>query len=118
MNTNPDVEAWLAALDHPLKDVILAARTAILGADERVTETIKWQSPTFMFEGNIVSIDPKAKKHVTLLFHRGAEIPGVHPQLDGGGKLARYIRFADAGAVAAGADGLGSVIRAWCDSRA
>jgi hypothetical protein len=38
-----------------------------------------------MFEGNIVSIDPKAKKHVTLLFHRGAEIPGNHPQLDGGG---------------------------------
>ena len=118
MNENPEVTAWLGELEHPLIDTIEAARKVILGADDRVTETIKWKSPTFMFEGNIVSIDPKAKKHVTLLFHRGAEIPGEHPQLDGGGKLARYVRFGNVEDVTAGAGGLADIIRAWCDWKA
>ena len=118
MNPDPEVSAWLETLDHPLIDVIQAVRTTILAADGRITETIKWKSPTYMFEGNLVSIDPKAKKHVTLLFHRGAEIPGVHPELEGGGKLARYIRYPDLGSATAGEEGLRSIVRAWCDSRA
>jgi hypothetical protein len=118
MDENPDVVAWLDELDHPLKEVILAVRRVILEADERMTETIKWKSPTFMYEGNLASIDPKAKKHVTVLFHRGAEIPGDHPQLEGGGKLARYIRFTDLDSVLQGRDGLTAIVRAWCDSRA
>jgi hypothetical protein len=117
MNENPVVSAWLAELDHPLKDVIEAVRTVFLGADERITETIKWQSPTFMYEGNLASIDPKARKHVAVLFHRGAEIPGEHPLLQGEGKLARYARFSDISAVEAGRAELTAVVRAWCDSK-
>ena len=67
----------------------------ILEADERMTESIKWKSPTFEYRGNLASIDPKAKKHVSVLFHTGASIPGEHPILEGGGDVARYIRFAD-----------------------
>ena len=117
MNENPDVSAWLAELEHPLKDVILAVRTVFLEADERITETIKWKSPTFMYEGNLASIDPKARKHVAVLFHRGAEIPGGHPLLQGEGKLARYARFGDTASVEAGRDELADVVRAWCDSK-
>ena len=40
--------------------------SVILEADDRITETIKWKSPTFMYEGNLASIDPKAKKHVAV----------------------------------------------------
>jgi len=65
MNENPDVSALLDDLDHPLKKVILAVRDVFLEADDRITETIKWKSPTFMFKGNLASIDPKARKHVT-----------------------------------------------------
>ena len=75
MNENPEVTAWLDELEHPLLSVILAVRAVILEADDRITETIKWKSPTFMYESNLASIDPKAKKHVAVLFHRGAEIP-------------------------------------------
>ena len=117
MNENPEVTAWLDALEHPLKDVILAVRSVFLDADARITETIKWKSPTFMYEGNLASIDPKAKKHVSLMFHRGAEIPGEHPLLEGDGKVARYIRFPDAGSVEQKRDGLTAIVRAWCDSR-
>ncbi len=117
MHENPEVSAWLADLDHPLKDVILAVRAVFLEADERITETIKWKSPTFTYEGNLASIDPKARKHVAVLFHRGAEIPGEHPLLEGEGKLARYARFPDMDTIEGRRDELARVVRAWCDHR-
>ena len=117
MNENPEVSAWLAELEHPLKDVILGVRAVFLEADDRITETIKWKSPTFMYEGNLASIDPKAKKHVAVLFHRGAEITGEHPLLEGEGKLARYARFPDMATVEDRQDELVTVVRAWCDDK-
>ena len=47
VNESPEVVAWFGRSEHPLKDVMLAVREAILAADERMTESIKWQSPTF-----------------------------------------------------------------------
>lgn len=117
MNENPEVSAWLEELEHPLKDVIQAVRASFLVADARISETIKWKSPTFMYMGNLASIDPKAKKYVAVLFHRGAEIPGDHPLLKGGGKLARYARFPDLASVERGRDDLIAITRAWCDAR-
>ncbi len=117
MNENLEVSGWLAELEHPLKDVILALRTVFLEADDRVTETIKWKSPTFVYEGNLASIDPKAKRHVAVLFHRGAEIPGEHPLLEGEGKLARYARFPDLATVESRRAELTAVVRAWCDQK-
>src|SRR5688572_8045647 len=111
VNVNPEVTAFLDALDHPLKDAILGVRSTILEADDRMTETIKWKSPTFVYKGNLASIDPKAKKHVTVLFHTGASIPGEHPILEGGGEVARYIRFADAAAVEGRRHELAAVVR-------
>jgi hypothetical protein len=95
VSANPEVEAWFRELDHPLKDVMLRVRAVILGADPRVTEVIKWKSPTFVFEGNIASINPRTKAHVSLMFHQGASIPGKHPWLEGGGGTTRYMRFDD-----------------------
>ena len=117
MNENPEVSAWLAELDHRLRDVIETVRNVFLEPDERVTETMKWKSPTFMYEGNLASIDPKARKHVAVLFHRGAEIPGQHALLQGEGKLARYARFGDLAAVETGRSELAAIVRAWCDSK-
>jgi uncharacterized protein YdhG (YjbR/CyaY superfamily) len=117
VNESPEVVAWFERSEHPLKDAMLAVREAMLAADERMTESIKWQSPTFEYRGNLASIDPKAKKHVSVLFHTGATIPGDHPLLEGGGKVARYIRFPDRASVDAGREALGAIVRAWCDSR-
>jgi hypothetical protein len=46
------------------------ARKLILDADSRVIESIKWKTPTFAYQGNIVSFNP-SKKFVSLMFHRG-----------------------------------------------
>ena len=64
------------------------ARDIILGADGRVTESIKWKTPTFAYRGNIASFNP-SKHLLSIMFHRGAEIPGTHPRLEGDGKLVR-----------------------------
>ena len=82
-------------------------------SDERVTESIKWKTPTFSYKGNIASFNP-SKNVVSIMFHRGSEIPGDHPRLEGGGKLVRTMRFADVGELEAGRADLEAAIRAWC----
>jgi len=115
VTTNPEVDAWFDRLEHPLKAEMLQLRGLLLAADSRLTEAMKWQSPTFMFKGNLASIDPHAKRHVSLLFHRGADIPGEHPALEGGGKVARYLRLEDGASIEAARPALEAVTRAWCD---
>jgi hypothetical protein len=111
-----DVDRWFEERQHPLDATLQKAREIILGADPRVTESIKWKTPTFAYEGNIVSFNP-SKKFVSLMFHRGSEIPGEHPRLEGDGKLVRTMRFASEDELEAGRADLEAVIRAWCESR-
>jgi hypothetical protein len=115
MGGNPDVDAWFAEKEPPMADAMQLVRRLVLDADPRVTESITWQTPTFAYRGNIASFNP-AKKQVSLLFHRGAEIPGEHPRLAGEGRLARVMRFADVAEVEQAAGELQAVIRAWCSA--
>ena len=73
---NPEVEAWLERYDNPLKPLVIRVRDILLDADPRLGETIKWSTPTFVYKGNLVSFQPRAKQFVSLLFHQGASIPG------------------------------------------
>lgn len=116
MPKSPEVDDWFADYEHPAKDAMLLVRDVILG-DERVTETIKWKSPTFMFEGNMASFNPRTKSHVSLMFHTGASIPGEHPRLEGGGDTARYMRFEDVSDVETARGDLEAIVDAWCESR-
>ncbi len=117
MNRNPDVDAWLDAYDNPMKPVVMAVREAILASDDRMSETIKWQAPTFIYKGNLASFFPKAKVHATLMFHKGAEIAGDFPSLEGDGKEARTMKFADLAEVEAKGAELAAIVRAWCDGK-
>jgi hypothetical protein len=83
-----------------------------------MSETIKWKSPTFMYQGNLASFNPRTKAHVSLMFHTGASIPGDHPLLEGGGDTARYAKFADHAAVEDNRAALLAIVDAWCRSRA
>jgi hypothetical protein len=111
---SPEVDAWFGHLDHPLKAEMLEVRRIILKTDKRIGETIKWKSPTFVFEGNMASIDPRAKKHVNLMFHLGASLPGKHPELEGGGGTVRYMRFADSADVKKKRADVEAAVQAWC----
>jgi hypothetical protein len=117
VNRNPAVDRWFDEASHPLDTTMRRAREIILGADERVTESIKWKTPTFSYKGNIASFNP-SKSFVSIMFHRGSEIPGDDSRLEGDGKLVRTMRFADVAELEAGRADLEAAIRAWCDWKA
>ena len=116
MANNPEVDQWFDDYEHPAKDAMLRVREIIL-EDDRMSETIKWKSPTFMFEGNMASFNPRTKAHVSLMFHTGASIPGDHPRLEGGGDTARYMKFDDLEDVESARKDLVGIVDAWCESR-
>jgi hypothetical protein len=112
------VEAWLARYENPMKDVVLRVRDIVLGADARIGECIKWQAPTFTFEGNLASFYPKSKQHASLMFHTGARIPGRHPRLEGTGDTSRVLKIGSVAEADAARRDIENIVRAWCDWRA
>jgi uncharacterized protein YdhG (YjbR/CyaY superfamily) len=112
-----DVDAWMERYNNPMKPVVQAVREIILKADKRITETIKWQAPTFMYRGNLASFFPKSKAHASLMFHTGASIEGNFPSLEGGGDTGRFMKFADLAEVKAKSAELKRLVKAWCDQK-
>jgi hypothetical protein len=115
MNRDPEVDAWLERYDNPMKPVVIAVRDVILAADDRITESIKWQAPTFSYKGNLASFFPKSRSHASLMFHKGATIRGDFPNLEGEGREARTMKFADLAQVEARTAELQKITVAWCD---
>jgi uncharacterized protein YdhG (YjbR/CyaY superfamily) len=118
MPKSKEVEAWLARYQNPMKDVVLRIRDIVLGADSRIGECIKWQAPTFTFEGNLASFYPKSKQHASLMFHVGARIPGRHPRLEGTGDTSRVMKIASVAEANAARSDIEKIVRAWCEWRA
>jgi len=115
MNSNPEVDRWFDAYDNPQKDNVQRVRELILAADPRVSECIKWKAPTFVYKGNIASFFPKARKHVSLMFHTGASLPNPHGLLEGDGDTARSAKFTSPEDIETKAVALQAVVVAWCD---
>lgn len=109
-----EVDNWIASRGHPQAALMSEVRDAILAADPRVEECIKWSCPTFTYAGNIVSINPQAKTFVSLMFHTGGRIPGRFPQLTGTGATCKYMRFDDSDDLAARRGELVEVVVGWC----
>ena len=110
---DPDVDAWFDRYDNPQRDLVMAVRDAILDADDRITEVVKWQAPTFVYKGNIASFYPKTKTHASLMFHRGAALDDPDGLLEGEGDVSRVARFLDADDLAAKRGALQRLIREW-----
>ena len=63
MGRSGEVDAWFERYENPMKPVVQRMRAIILGADERIEECIKWQAPTFTYQGNLASFFPNSKLH-------------------------------------------------------
>ena len=110
---SPEVSDWFATYENPHKQLMLDIRAFILAVDERVTECIKWKTPTFVYRGNMASFNPRSKRRVSLMFHTGATIPGDHPRLHRSGDTAAYMAFADPADFADQREDLAIVVRDW-----
>ncbi len=117
MNINPEVDRLLDQKDHPLDAEIRRVREIILSADERIEESVKWSSPTFMYKGNIASFSMNAKKLVSLMFHKGAMIDNPNGLLEGEGKEARVARFYSLEDIEGKKEALEYLIEAWITLR-
>ena len=115
MGKNKEVDDWFRDYENPQKKAMLRAREVILAADSRIGECIKWNAPTFSYKGNLASFNPRSKKHVSLMFHHGADIPGDHPRLEGSGSSGRNMKLAGMDGVEEAREDLEAVVRAWCD---
>jgi len=97
---------------------MVPVREILLDSEPRTVECIKWKTPTFTFEGNLMSFNPRSKAHVSLLFHTGAAGPGTHPRLEGGGDTARYMKIVGLENAEDAKPDLAALTKAWCDSKA
>lgn len=117
MMSSNEVDLWFESYDNPMKAVVQRVREIIMAADKRMGETIKWQAPTFTFNGNLASFFPRSKKHASLMFHTGAEISGDFPNLEGDGDKARTMKFTDLEEAEARKEELEAIVKAWIASK-
>jgi hypothetical protein len=80
------VDAYMAALKHPQKNVLESLRRIILSTDAEIGEEIKWNAPTFFYAGEMAPFNPKEyrrylivsnlfkKDCIRLVFPSGARI--------------------------------------------
>ena len=114
MKASPEVERWFAEKKPPTEATIRAVRQIILGADRRMTEFVKYGTLTFGYDGDFATfVQVSDKKQASLMFNRGARIPGTFPHLAGSHPSARFMRFDNAGDAKARAAELTKIVAAW-----
>lgn len=114
MSRASEVESWLSEKKEPSQATMRGVRDVILAADPRTSEYIKYGTLTFGFAGDMVTLVQANATTVTLMFNRGARIPGTFPHLEGSGPSARFMRFKNLSEVDKRAAELTRVVRAWC----
>jgi hypothetical protein len=113
MNKNPQVDEFMAKLNHPLKAEMQRVREIILATDNKMTEVIKWGGPTFIYKGNLATLTPRTKRFVNLFFQTGAVIKNGHGILEGDAKEVRVARFHDMKDIDKKEEALKAVVREW-----
>ncbi len=86
-----EIETYVNGLSDFQKEIVMAVREAVLNADERMKEAIKWGSIAFYHNKNICGFRV-AKAHVTLLFMEGASLKTPN-MLSGTGAKARTVKY-------------------------
>jgi hypothetical protein len=123
------VQQLIAALDHPLKEVVIELRKIILESHPEVAEQVKWNSPSFYYTGEMAPFDPKEYKrdiivfhlrkndHILLIFPTGARFTDASGLLEGkftdGRKMAK---FGSLDEVNNRGEDLKKVIKKWVDT--
>lgn len=68
-----EVDAFLEALEHPLRDDVARIRQVILSAAPGITEAVMWNAPSFRTEHHFCTFHLRSKDAVQLVLHRGAK---------------------------------------------
>jgi len=104
------VAAYMQQLQHPLKAEINAVRAIILNANSKIAERIKWNAPSYYYQEDLVTFNPRAQQHVHLVFHHLAIITIQSELLKGDYTDRRMAYFPTMAAVEANKPVLESII--------
>jgi len=74
MTRSAVVDAYMATLDHAMSAQVEQLRTAILSADARVNESIKWNAPSFFIEDHFATFNLHYPDRVQIVLHAGAKV--------------------------------------------
>lgn len=122
------VDEFMASLASPLKPAVEALRRAILGADSRIEEGIKWNSPSFRRPGTdyFATVNVRPRDGVLLVLHRGAKVKdgsAGRPKIDDPKLLLEWlaadrcaVRFRDPADVRAKKAALQGIVRQWIET--
>lgn len=104
------VDAYMAALDHPMKAIAEELRQLILATHKTVGEEIYWNAPCFYYTGEMQPFKPKELKRyivgfnffrkdtIRLIFLRGASVDDGSGFLEGDyadGRRLAYFRSSE-----------------------
>jgi len=69
------VSEFMRKLEHPLKQEIEEVRSIILGVHPEISEHIKWNAPSYRYQGeDRLTFHLRGKDHFQLVFHCGAKV--------------------------------------------
>ncbi|MEH7121876.1 DUF1801 domain-containing protein [Bacillus sp. JJ1773] len=120
------VAEFMNNLEHPLKEEIEEVRNIILSTNDKITEHIKWNAPSFCYEGeDRITFNLHGKGFIRLVFHCGAKVKdrktNEHLIVDPSGILEwkaadrAMMKFTDKKDVKAKEEKLREVIKKWLE---
>jgi hypothetical protein len=108
-----EVNAFMAALDHPFKAEVQAVREIIMSGHPGIVEQIKWEAPSFSYKGYLATFNLWAKQHVHLVFHNGAILNDRSGLLKGTYRDRRMAYFTSMKEVKAKRPALEKIVKDW-----
>lgn len=118
-----DVDALLAALEHPHLPEIQRLREIILAAGPQVRESVKWNAPSFAAGEHFATFHLRAKNGVQVVLHLGAKprrdatvrtgVADPDGLLEWRAADRATVTFKDAADVEARADAFAAIVRQW-----
>ncbi|WP_317890669.1 DUF1801 domain-containing protein [Paenibacillus arenilitoris] len=117
------VVAFLNDLEHPLKAEIEEVRSILLSANDRLTEQIKWNAPSFCYENeDRVTFNLRGNGYFLLVFHRGAKAKAAKETYEDETGLLEWaaadratVKFTDMDDVAAKKEKLAEAVNRWIE---
>ena len=71
----PTVDDYLAQLEHPMKPTIVRLRAAILASNPALTEHVKWNAPSFVWDGeDRITFNLRPDNKIRIVLHRGVKV--------------------------------------------
>lgn len=91
------VQDYMDNLEHPLKAEIEAVREIIKNANNKISERIKWNAPSYFIntKDDLVTFNPRPQKFIHLVFHHPQIVNIKSDLLEGTFKDRRMMFFAN-----------------------